>query len=70
MKIKHFLTGSLLVLLTGLLGGCHYGLVDRYRDYGGNDSYREGFRDGRAYERRREERRYSRSRYDYRSDRW
>ena len=70
MKGKNLLTLALLVLVTGLVGGCHYDLIDGYRDYSGYDSYREGFRDGRAYERRRDPQTYSRYRYDYSRDRW
>lgn len=65
MTIKHFLTVSSLVLLMAAVSGCHYDLIDGYRDYGGYDSYREGFRDGRDYERRRERQTYTRNRYDY-----
>ena len=37
---------------------CGYGTTDDHNDYGSaSDSYREGFRDGRAYERRRDDRR-------------
>jgi hypothetical protein len=58
MKAKTLLIASMLAVLVGLVGGCHYNSYDDYRDYGygssGSGSYREGFRDGRAYERRRE----------------
>lgn len=61
MKAKKFVMVSMLVVLMGLVGGCHYGSHDDYRGYGygygsssGSGSYREGFRDGRSYERRRE----------------
>jgi hypothetical protein len=60
MKTRAFLT---VFLLSGLLfAGCHYGSYDDYRDYGSiNDSsYREGYRDGRAAERRRTDTRYGR----------
>ena len=70
MKMKNFLAVSVLVVLMGLIGGCHYGVVDRYRDYSGYGSYREGFRDSRAYERNREGQRYWRDRYNHRNDRW
>ena len=67
MKRKGFLALSLLLLL-GMVGGCHYGSYDDHRWYGsgygygssGTSTYREGFRDGRAYERRREGWNYSR----------
>lgn len=65
MKAKNFLAVAMLVGLAGLIGGCHelarddswYGSGYGYNGYG---SYRDGFRDGRAYERQRES-----SRTDY-----
>jgi len=61
MKAK-FLTLAMLVGLTGLTGGCHYGSDDDH-DYGyGYGSYR----DDRAYERRRDD--WRNSRYDDRRD--
>jgi hypothetical protein len=54
MKAKKFLTLSMLVVLAGLFGGCHELSRDRYRYSSGYGSYRDGFRDGRAYEKRRE----------------
>ena len=58
MKAKKFLAIALLVVLTGFIGGCHELASDDHNDYGSvSDSYREGFRDGRAYERRRDDRR-------------
>lgn len=44
-----------VIVLVGLLSGCHYGTDDEpaWGYSGRSDSYREGFRDGRAYERRR-----------------
>jgi hypothetical protein len=67
MNAKHFLTVAMLFVLAGLLGGCHYGSYDghRARGYGYSnraDSYRDGFRDGRGYERRRDA---WNDRYDY-----
>ena len=59
------MTKSLLVIsmlsVLGLVSGCHYGSWDDHRGYYGSssgyssssDAYREGFREGRAYERRR-----------------
>jgi hypothetical protein len=70
MKAKKFLTVSMLAVLMGLVGGCHEQSVDRYRTGYGNGSYRDGFRDGRAYERRRDDWRDSRYRYDYSRNRW
>jgi hypothetical protein len=56
MKAKKFLMVSMLVVLMGLVGGCHYQSSDGYRGYGsGYGSYRDGFREGRAYERRRDD---------------
>ena len=52
MKAK-FLAISMLVVLLGLVAGCHSG-DDRWSGYGDGGSYRDGFRDGRVYERRRE----------------
>jgi hypothetical protein len=68
MKIKKFVTISLLLGLMVLAGGCHYG-DDDHRDYGNNryGSYRDGFRAGRAYERRNENWRDSR---DADRDQW
>jgi hypothetical protein len=58
MKVKKFLAIAPLVILTGFIGGCHELASDDHNDYGGvSDSYREGFRDGRAHERRRDDRR-------------
>ncbi len=70
MKTKNLLVVSTLLLAVGLLGGCHYGVVDDYHDYSDQGSYREGFRDGRAYERRRESRRDRRDDRDRRWSRW
>jgi hypothetical protein len=67
MMAKRLLMVPMLFVLLGVLGGCYYGAYDDYRDYGyRSDSYREGFRDGRAYERRNEARRDNR----YSSDSW
>jgi hypothetical protein len=54
MKAKKFLTLSMLVVFLGLIGGCHYGSNDDHRDRNRAGSYREGYRDGRAAERRNE----------------
>jgi hypothetical protein len=56
MKAKKFVMVSMLVVLMGLVGGCHYGSHDDYRGYGDGPSVsqRDAFRAGRAYERRRE----------------
>jgi len=71
MKTQNFLMIAMLFVFIGVLGGCHYGSHDDYRDYGytgytgysgSGSGYRDGFRDGRAYERRNEDlrdRRYS-----------
>lgn len=74
MKAKRFLTIAMLVGLAGLIGGCHELARDDhrsswYRGYGYNDSgsYRDGFRDGRTYQRQRDESRYDR---DYYGRRW
>lgn len=67
MKVKNLPAVFLLVVLTGLAGGCHELASDDYNDYDSSSgSYRDGFRDGRAYERRRDDRRDSR--YDDRGD--
>jgi hypothetical protein len=67
MKARNILAVSLLVALTGLIGGCHELASDDYNDYGSSSgSYRDGFSDGRAYQRRRDDRRHSR--YDDRDD--
>jgi hypothetical protein len=58
MNAKHFLMVSMLFVLAGLLGGCHYGSYDGHRGYGYSNrsgSYRDGYRDGRVYERRRDD---------------
>ena len=70
MKAKKFLTISMLAILMGLVKGCHEQSVDRYRNGYDNGSYRDGFRDGRAYERRRDDWRDSRYRYDDYRNRW
>lgn len=58
MNAKNLVMVSMLFVLAGVLGGCHYGSHDdrRARGYGysSSDSYRDGFRDGRAAERRRD----------------
>lgn len=62
MKTRAFLAVFLLSAL--FFAGCHYGAYDDYHNYGSSyfgyggssDSYREGYRDGRAAERRRMER--------------
>jgi hypothetical protein len=61
MNIRKFATVSILFAVVALVGGCHYDGHDR-RDYGNNrvGSYREGYRDGRAHERRNENWRYGR----------
>jgi hypothetical protein len=53
MKAKKFVLVSMLVVLMGLVAGCHYD-DDRWSGYGDSGSYRDGFRAGRVYERRRE----------------
>jgi hypothetical protein len=72
MKAKNILAVSLLVVLTGLISGCHELASDDYNDYGSSGSYRDGFRDGRAHQRRRDDRRQSRydDRDDYYRRRW
>jgi hypothetical protein len=59
MRAKKLLLVSMLFVLAGLAGGCHYGSDDhdrrRYGSGYGNSEYRDGFRDGRAYERRRDD---------------
>ena len=71
MRARTFLASSLLAAT--VLAGCHYGVHDDYDDYGSsynNNSYREGYRDGRAAERRRGEGRTGRySGRDYWRDR-
>jgi len=68
MKAKHFLAVAMLVGLAGLIGGCHELARDDYGGYSsGYGSYRDGFRDGRTYERRRESGYYGR---DYYGRRW
>jgi hypothetical protein len=54
MKAKKFVMVSMLVVLMGLVGGCHYGADNDYSGwgYGNSNSMREAFRAGRAYERR------------------
>jgi hypothetical protein len=75
MNAKKFLMLSTLVVLIGLVGGCHYKSVDGYRGYGDGNrygSYRDGFRDGRRYERRHDDWRESRyyDRYGNYRGRW
>jgi hypothetical protein len=68
MKVRKYLLLSMLVVLLGTTAGCHYGSHDDRRGYGygRSGSYREGYRDGRAAERRDEN---SRDRY-YDRDYW
>jgi hypothetical protein len=68
MKAKKFIVVSMLLALVGLLGGCHWDGHDDYRygsGYGtyrgASGTYRDGFRDGRAYERRNDNWRDSRN---------
>jgi hypothetical protein len=68
MKAKRLLVVSMLVGLAGLIGGCHEFAHDDYRDYGNYGyrsygNYRDGFRDGRAYERQRDNGYYNRGYY-------
>jgi hypothetical protein len=56
MRAKKFVLASMLVVLMGLVGGCHYGSDDDHRAWGygrGGVTNREAFQAGRAYERRR-----------------
>jgi hypothetical protein len=75
-KRKKLIIGSILIALMALIGGCHWQHdSDRRYTYTRNDSYREGWRDGRDYERRREGWRDSRyydrrSSWDYYRGRW
>ena len=69
MKTKNFLAVFMLVVVMGLIGGCHYGVEHRNRDYSDDGSYRDGYRDGRVYERRRDNWRHDRYRRDYRRGR-
>lgn len=55
MNAKKVLMISTVVVLVGFLGGCHYDSWDDHRDYSRSGAYREGYRDGRAAERRRED---------------
>jgi hypothetical protein len=72
MKTQKILLLSMFVLMV-LAAGCHYGSDDEYHGYdSGYGSYRDNYRDGRAYERRREDwrdRRYG-DRRDYDRRRW
>jgi hypothetical protein len=78
MKAKKFLAGTILVVLTAFIAGCHQ-TSDGYRGYSRgygtyrdgtyrDGTYRDGFRDGRVYERRTDDR-YGRYR-DYHRDGW
>ena len=72
MTAKKFLTIATLVGSMGAIAGCHYGIDDDRRHRNGYGPYRDGYRDGRAYERRRDDwrdNRYDDRRYDYRR-RW
>jgi hypothetical protein len=75
MISKKFLIAAMLIGSMGVLGGCHYG-HDDHRDYSGYNRsgsrtvYREGFRDGRAYERRNEDLRDRRYSSDWWRRRW
>src|SRR5687768_9497319 len=55
MKAKKFVMVSMLVVLMGLVAGCHYGSDNDYSGWGygrSSGSQRDAFRAGRAYERR------------------
>jgi len=65
MKVKNFLAISMLVVIMGLIGGCYYGVPNGYRDYSDDGSYRDGFRDGRGFERWRDDWRDRHYRGDY-----
>ena len=69
MKVKNFLAISMLAAVMGLIGGCHYGVANDRHDYSDHGSYRDGFRNGRAFERRRDDWRDERYRGDYRRGR-
>lgn len=61
--MRKALLASTLLAALGLASGCHYGSDDDHPGsgyYSRNDSYREGFRDGRTYERQRSGWGYSR----------
>ncbi len=60
MNAKHLLMAPKLFVLVALAGGCHYGSYDGHRGYSdgysnSSELYRDGFRDGRTYERRRDD---------------
>jgi hypothetical protein len=56
MKTQTLLATFMLVVLAGFVGGCHHGSHHDRRDYGSRSgSYQEGYRDGRAVERRRDD---------------
>ena len=57
MKFKNFLTIAVLLGVVGVFAGCHYRTNDRShygRGYERSNTYREGYRDGRAAEKRNE----------------
>jgi hypothetical protein len=53
MKAKKVVMVFMFVLM-GLVAGCHDSGDGRWAGYGDRGSYREGFRDGRTYQRRRD----------------
>jgi hypothetical protein len=53
MKAKKVVMVFMFVLM-GLVAGCHDSGDGRWAGYGDRGSYREGFRDGRSYQRRRD----------------
>ena len=75
MKAEKTLLITMLIVLMGIVGGCHYGSYDDHRGYGygssaygygsSSGSYREGFRDGQTYESRRNGWNYGRYADDY-----
>jgi len=68
IRPKKLVLVSMLLGLLAFVGGCH-DLSDEHGGYGaGYGSYRDGFRDGRVYERRNYDR-YARYR-DYYRNRW
>ena len=56
MKARKYLFLSMLLVLLGTAAGCHHGSHDDRRGdgYSRSGDYREGYRDGRATERRNE----------------
>lgn len=70
MNAKKFLAIATLAVAMGTITGCHYGADDDHDRRYGYGRYRDGYREGRIYERRRDDWRRYDDRRDYDRRRW